>query len=167
MAELTQKERLQPSLLDRLTDDSPFDRLESREMRVLSIQKLRECVLRDLAWLLNTENFEAVHDLERLEAVRQSVVNYGIPSLAGVTASGLDLKKLEREVYDAIVSFEPRLLKDKLKVTAVYSYEMMNRKTLMFEIEGELWAQPVPLRMYMRTELDLETGNVTLSENHL
>ena len=34
----------------------------------------------------------------------------------------------------------------------------------MFEIDGELWAQPVPMRMYLRTELDLETGKVTIKE---
>lgn len=165
MAELTQKERLQPSLLDRLTDDAPFERKESRESRILSLQKLRECVLRDLAWLLNTENFESVQVLENHEAVRTSVINFGIPALAGVTASGLDLKNLERQVKEAIISYEPRLLKEKLQVRAVYSYEQMSRKTLMFEINGELWAQPVPLRMYLRTELDLETGKVTIAEN--
>jgi len=33
MAELTQKERLQPSLLDRLTDDEPDKLSEAREQR--------------------------------------------------------------------------------------------------------------------------------------
>ena len=36
MAELTPKERLQPSLLDRLTDDEPEQQQESRDKRVLS-----------------------------------------------------------------------------------------------------------------------------------
>ncbi|HJX53099.1 MAG TPA: type VI secretion system baseplate subunit TssE, partial [Polyangia bacterium] len=36
MAELTPKERLQPSLLDRLTDDDPGRATEPRESRVLS-----------------------------------------------------------------------------------------------------------------------------------
>jgi type VI secretion system protein ImpF len=34
MAELTQKDRLQPSLLDRLTDDEPDKLQESREKRI-------------------------------------------------------------------------------------------------------------------------------------
>ncbi len=53
MAELTPKERLQPALLDRLTDDEPEKPQESRDKRVLSTNRLRECVLRDLAWLFN------------------------------------------------------------------------------------------------------------------
>ncbi|MEI7461251.1 MAG: type VI secretion system baseplate subunit TssE [Pirellula sp.] len=164
MAELTQRERLQPSLLDRLTDDAPQDRNESREARVLSLQRLRECVLRDLSWLLNTENAEPVLDLDVYPAVLTSVINYGIPTVAGLTSSGLDLKKLEVQVRESIVAYEPRILEKGLQVTAYYSDELMSRKTLMFEIDGELWAQPVPLRMYLRTELDLETGKVTIKE---
>lgn len=165
MAELTQKERLQPSLLDRLTDDSPTERNESRDARVLSLKKLRECVLRDLTWLLNTESFESVVNLDSVPAVKSSSLNYGIPTVAGLTASGLELAKLERQVKNAIIAFEPRLLKDKLTVEALLFDEEMSRNTLVFEIDGELWAQPVPLRMHLRTELDLETGKVSIVES--
>lgn len=164
MAELTQKERLQPSLLDRLTDDSPTERNESRDARVLSLKKLRECVLRDLTWLLNTECLESVVDLDSVSAVKTSVLNFGIPTIAGLTASGLGLAKLERQVRNAIIAFEPRLLNDKLTVEAILADEEMSRNTLVFDINGELWAQPVPLRMHLRTELDLETGKVSIVE---
>ena len=55
MPELLLKERLQPSLLDRLTDDRPQDKNESRDARVLTVPQLRASVLRDLCWLLNCE----------------------------------------------------------------------------------------------------------------
>ena len=82
MAELTKKERLQPSLLDRLTDDEPDARQESREKRVLSPQRLRECVRRDLTWLFNTTNLDAMVSLAEFPEVSHSVVNYGMPDLA-------------------------------------------------------------------------------------
>ena len=164
MAELTQKEKLQPSLLDRLTDDTPSEVQESRDDRVLSIQRLRECVLRDLGWLLNTECHESVSEIEDYPHVRSSVINFGIPTLSGLTASGMDLNRLEDQVRKAIIHFEPRILKDSLTVKAINDSEVMSRKTLSFEIEGELWAQPVPLKMYLKTELDLETGTVSISE---
>lgn len=78
MAELTQKERLQPSLLDRLTDDAPNELKESREQRVLSLNKLRQGVLRDLAWLLNTSTLDTSQSLDDYPLVSHSVVNYGI-----------------------------------------------------------------------------------------
>ena len=49
MGELLPQERLQPSLLDRLTDDAPEAREESRDKRVLWLSQLRQSVLRDVA----------------------------------------------------------------------------------------------------------------------
>ena len=163
MAELTQKERLQPSLLDRLCDDDPRHTRESREHRVLSLQQLRESVLRDLAWLLNAENLESVHDLEDLPEVRRSVLNFGLPTLAGSTVSGTNTDVLERRIRQAILDFEPRILPPTLQVHATAMGEM-GRKALTIEIEAEMWAQPVPLRLFLRTEVDLETGEVQVTE---
>ena len=73
MAELTPGERLQPSLLDRLTDDSPQSKKESRDQRVLSVRRLRACVLRDLAWLLNTTNLGSDFDSKRFPDVAKSL----------------------------------------------------------------------------------------------
>jgi type VI secretion system protein ImpF len=38
----------------------------------------------------------------------------------------------------------------------------MNQNAMTFDIEGDLWAQPLPLRLYLRTELDLETGTMEI-----
>jgi type VI secretion system protein ImpF len=32
------------------------------------------------------------------------------------------------------------------------------------EIRGNLWAQPVPIEFLVRTEIDLETGNVQVTD---
>ena len=48
MAELTSLERLQPSLLDRLSDDDTEQAIEPRDQRILSMRGLRKAVLRDL-----------------------------------------------------------------------------------------------------------------------
>jgi len=93
MAELTQKERLQPSLLDRLTDDEREHKQESRDKRVLSPARLRECVRRDLTWLLNTTHLAALEDLDAHPEVARSVLNYGMPDLAGRTVSSVPARK--------------------------------------------------------------------------
>jgi len=38
--------------------------------------------------------------------------------------------------------------------------DRMDHNTMTFDIEGELWAQPAPLRLYLKTEIDFESGNV-------
>ena len=51
MADLNITERLQPSLLDRLTDDAPEATSEARHDRVIDIDRLRDIIRRDLSWL--------------------------------------------------------------------------------------------------------------------
>ncbi|MFZ5891309.1 MAG: type VI secretion system baseplate subunit TssE [Myxococcota bacterium] len=164
MAELTPKERLQPSLLDRLSDDEPDRTRESREKRVLSPQRLRESVRRDLSWLLNNTHLATVQDLDPYPHVEQSTLNYGMPDLAGKTVSMVDRSALEKAIRRAIWEFEPRLLKESVRVKAIIDEKQMNHNALCFSIEAELWAQPLPLRLFLRTDVDLETGSVVVSE---
>src|SRR6478609_4678955 len=89
MAELAPKERLQPSLLDRLTDDEPERQVESRDKRVLSLDRLRAGVRRDLSWLFNTSHLASAQDLSAFPEAAASTINYGLPDLAGRTASSI------------------------------------------------------------------------------
>jgi type VI secretion system protein ImpF len=164
MAELTPKERLQPSLLDRLTDDEPDKRQESREKRVLSPSRLRESVRRDLSWLFNTVNLAATENLDDYPEVERSTLNYGLPDLAGRTASSIDKLSIERLLRRAVWDFEPRLTRQAVRVKLVIDPERMGHNAMCFQIEAELWAQPLPLRLFLRTDLDLETGEVAVSE---
>lgn len=164
MAELTPQERLQPSLLDRLTDDEPDRKVESREQRVLSVQRLKAALLRDLAWLLNTGHLETVQDLDDYPEVKRSVLNYGIPDLPGLTIAGADTAAIEKAVRDAVARFEPRIAPNSLRVAIEAGQSAAGRSALVFRIEGELWAKPAPQALYLKTEVDLETGSVTVSE---
>jgi type VI secretion system protein ImpF len=164
MADLTQKDRLQPSLLDRLTDNEPERRQESREARVLSPSRLRECVRRDLAWLFNTTHLKAMQDLDDYPAVVHSVVNYGMPDMAGRTLSGVDSTLLEQAIRRAILDFEPRLVARTLRVRLVVDDKQMNHNAMAFDIEAELWAQPLPLRLFLRTAIDLESGIIDVRD---
>lgn len=164
MAELTKKERLQPSLLDRLTDEEPETRQESREKRVLSPARLRECVRRDLTWLFNTTSLSSIEELGDVPDVLRSVLNYGMPDLSGRTASSVDVRSLEQLLLRVIWDFEPRLIKKSVKVAIVVNEQLMNHNAMVFDIEAELWAQPLPLRLFFRTEIDLENGGVNVSD---
>jgi len=164
MAELTQQERLQPSLLDRLMDDEPDITKESRSQRVLSIKQLREGVIRDLVWLLNTGNLDEVQDISQFKEVSKSVVNFGTSSLTGYTLTNLNVSRVEGIVRQAIIDFEPRINAETVKVNVIIDKEKMNIHAVQFEIEGELWAHPIPLHLYMKTEVDLESGSMSLAD---
>ncbi len=164
MPEHTTQERLQPALLDRLTDEQPGETLESRDRRVLSLGRLREAVLRDLAWLLNTTRMEASEDLTDYPVVARSVVNFGIPELTGTVVSELDASGLESLIRTCIWTYEPRLRRDTLQVRVLHTPEETNHRSVEFQIEGELMAQPLPLQLYLKTEIDLQSGNAVVRD---
>jgi len=213
MAELQQQEKLQPALLDRLTDDSPVAKAarsrvlgaavpaadivpsgprnqapsdggnpdpvpsgpaDSGSTRrglpvhqsnplIISSRRLKECVKRDLSWLLNTVNLESVVDLEPYPAVAQSVLNYGMPDLTGITVANIDTRALERKVTEIILKYEPRIIEKSLSVTISRKDEMSNR-AIRFDIECDIWARPMPEHVRLNSELDLTTGAIAVAD---
>ncbi|MGF6712076.1 type VI secretion system protein ImpF [Luteibacter sp. W1I16] len=162
MAELTTQERLQPSLLDRLRDDEPHVTEESREKRVMTAARLREYVVRDLGWLFNCTRHWSQEDLAGLPYVEDSVLDYGVPDLTGAAIAGMDIESLGQRLRAAIVAFEPRLDPATLHVDVQADTTRMDRLTLSFRIESTMWAQPLPLNLYLKTEVDLETARFSV-----
>lgn len=149
--------RIQPSLLDRLIDDSPS--VWSGQ----SANQFRESVRRDLSHLLNAHAALDAEDRRLYPLAATSVVNYGIRDLSGLTVSALEAGELERHLAQALRSFEPRLMPRTIVVTALERGAGSDRPTALgFELRGQLWAQPVPESWQARTEIDLETGNAAI-----
>jgi type VI secretion system protein ImpF len=181
-------ELIQPCLLDRLTDDEPSRKQESRRERVISYKKYREGVLRDLDWLLNTEGFLLPEGLDYLRGGDQqasrlqcdlrdypeafnSVLNFGLKQFWG--RSERDKEFLEEAFCAAIHKFEPRLMPGTLKVELLNPGEQQgsrqnnerldnNRVTLL--ITAELWANPLPEQLNLKTTVDLEDGQCLLGD---
>jgi type VI secretion system protein ImpF len=164
MAELTPKERLLPALLDRLTDEHPKEREESRHHRAGNITSLRESVLRDLEWLMNTVNIESVVDMDAYPELKGTVLNYGMPGLSGSTINSADRESIKKLIKGAIEAFEPRILKNTLRVSLIEDKTMVNPHAIAFQIEGTMWGRPMPEALFLRTELDLELGSVKVSD---
>lgn len=164
MAELTTTDKLYPSLLDRLRDDTPSEKQESRDQRVISMKRLREFVLRDIGWLLNTVHLQSHEDFSAYPEVARSVLNFGGPCLTGSSIELDKINVIELKVKEAILAFEPRINSRSLNVRVTLDSQSMSRSAMIFEISGELWGQPLPISLYLKTEVDLETGDVTVSE---
>jgi type VI secretion system protein ImpF len=165
MATVRAQDRLQPALLDRLTDDDPESTVETNESRVITRTRLRELVLRDLAWLFNTTQPGATVDWRSAPLARDSVLNYGLPALSGITASTIDPLVLQTRVRQAILDHEPRILPHTLNVEVIVSdAQLDHHNQIGVRISGQLWAQPVPLELLLHTDIDLETGRVAVRE---
>ncbi len=164
MSGLSGRERLQPSLIDRLTDQNPAAKRDGPDQQALTLAQLRQAVLRDLSWLLNTTNLESIDALADTPLAAQSTINYGIPGLAGLLDSSSRLRTLEEQLATAVRNFEPRIRAETVKVRARGATESFGLRALLFEIEGELWAQPVPIQLFVETKIEVETRAAVVTE---
>ena len=87
----------------------------------------------------------------------RSVINFGIRQLYGRLAP--DVEEIEKQLFDALVTFEPRINRHTLKVSV-----QIERNILSIELTGELWVNPLPEKLFIKTELDLESSAFSTKE---
>ncbi len=159
------RDKMQPSLLDRLTDNAPDKEQEAASNRVISHSALRRNVLRDLQWLFNSINNEAQQDLSPFPHVQRSAYNFGVSPLAGQRMSDIEVSDIQRKLTNSILHFEPRILPAGLQVRCVSDTSSLSlHNVLSIEIKGRLWCVPYPLEFLFRTDLDLENGHFELKD---
>jgi len=130
-----------------------------------TLSKISECVKRDLTWLFNSNNMCQDELLEEeYPGIESSVLNYGLPDLTGKTASGINLIELEETIKQTIIRFEPRIIPNSLDVKLKEDEESFENNSLIFEISGDIWTDPVPVHLHLRTQMDLESGNVEVND---
>lgn len=164
MADKTLTERLQPSLLDRLTDREPSQVKEARDERVIDISRLRDIIQRDLTWLLNTNNIESSLDAGRFPNVRRSVLNYGMREVAGEYSTEERAQLIRKSIERAIEEHEPRIIKGSVEVSLSPDEEGSNM-TVALNIRADMWAQPLPMELYLRSKVDVTTGEVKVERS--
>lgn len=172
--------RLNPTLFDKLIADNDISGMRGKElddteqrretMRYFSISTierfnesaLRATVRRDLAWLLNTTNFESSVDLEAYPHVQTSVLNYGVPDLAGKSLNRRIVLQRAREIRKAVHAFEPRI--DPATLTVELSEAVERENSITFIIHGDLRSavRAIPVRFH--TDVESDTASVTVRE---
>lgn len=160
---LRPKAHLLPTLFDRLRDDAPTRKTETYENYTVSSERLREIVQRDLMYLLNTTNLEDEIDLRLYPQVAASVVNYGVPPIAGQYMHEHKWIDIEKAIRRAILRFEPRLEASSLGVAPLMKDESKsNYNVLLFEIRGRILTEPYPTSFVVQSAFDLETNRISI-----
>jgi type VI secretion system protein ImpF len=161
MSDHSLTERLQPSMLDRLTDEDPTKSKETRDSRVIDLRRLRDIIQRDLSWLLNTFDNSTIVDADRYPNVLNSVLTYGVREVAGEYSTQNRALMIRESIQRAIEKFEPRILPSSLHVVLRDNKEA-GQSMVTFDIAAEMWAQPLPMELYLRSEVDITTGELRL-----
>lgn len=151
---------LVPTLLERLRDNEPGKRSESESTCMVTRTQMREIIRESLVTLFNTTNLENEIP-DRCTQALSSVINYGIPPLAGGFTSDLRWQEVERILRRAILRFEPRIMPDSLRIAPPHdSGDHHTGNTLSFTIHAMIHMEPYPLPFTLMSDVDLETNSV-------
>jgi type VI secretion system protein ImpF len=155
---------LLPSVLDRLIDHDPQQSHEVPRSRNQLLRDLKQAVRRDLENLLNTR-IRCIPFRSELSELKQSLVNYGIPDLTGLSLGGpKEREDFRRAVLSTIRQFEPRL---KNLVVRIIDQADTIERTIRFHIEAVLLAEPAPEPIAFESTVRLTTGSVDVkAEGH-
>jgi type VI secretion system protein ImpF len=172
--------RINPTLFDKLvgglaldgliTDQDGDGEANRESMRHYSVPRLerfneealRNTVRRELAWLLNTTNLDAVVDLEPYPQVQTSVLNYGVPDLAGKTLDRRVVLQRARDIRTAIRTFEPRIDEASLVVEPSEDRERENAITYIIHADVRSAVRALPVKF--RTDIEADTSAVTVRD---
>jgi type VI secretion system protein ImpF len=174
--------KLNPTLFDKLVGGDEMaglketgDALETVEssrsaMRFYTVPRverfneaaMRITVRRELSWILNTTNLNAVQDLEPYPHVKTSVLNYGVPDFAGKPLTRRVIQGRAKEIREAIRIFEPRLDPNHIEVEALTALERDNAIT--YVIRGDITAAVQAMPVEFKTDVEVDTASVIVRE---
>ena len=125
-------------------------------------QDVRKDVMRNLEWLLNTEQPRTLAGIELPSAVERSVLCFGIPAYSGKVQSAFNVDDVAWSIRERIIAFEPRIEAASLSVTPSGENEKTKFNRMRFTIHGFLRADPLPLEFLVQSELDMEAGTASI-----
>lgn len=152
---------VQPSLLDRLTDDAPREPADRATTRETSEREYRRGVQRDVEWLLNTRR-SIVPVPSGATEVARSVHEYGVPDTTGLAiGTGEGQKRLTADIRDTLKRFEPRLTNVQVRLT---DSAQISTPQVRFVIEATLLMDPSPEQVVFDTVLEISSGTYEVAE---
>lgn len=156
------KQKLLPSLLDRLLDDEPQNLHERWDIHNQSEEELEKSVKRDLENLLNTRRRCGSCPPE-LKELDDSLINYGLPDFLAMNLAFDEGRQLFRHMIEKTIrSCEPRLVE--VKVSVLDTVEPIQRN-MRFRIDAKLCAEPAPEPISFDSVLEPVTCNFTLERS--
>ena len=123
---------------------------------------VRRDVVRNLEWLLNTEQPSTLAGVALPPAVQRSVLCYGIPAYSGKVQSAFKVEDVAWSIRERIIAFETRIEAATLSVSAAETDSGVKFNRMRFTIHGFLRADPLPIEFVVQSELDLESGSARI-----
>ncbi len=124
--------------------------------------QLRSQLARDLNSLLNTVNLDSAIDLSEHPHARASIINYGIPEISDRTIDENRASDILEELETALITFEPRLIRETIKVARDWSVSS-DSLSVRFVVKGEMSCDPVAVPVEFVADMEIDSGKLMVS----
>jgi type VI secretion system protein ImpF len=114
----------------------------------------------DLGALVDTINLASSVDLEGLDYVKRSVLNYGLDDLTHIVVESKEVDEIAHQLKAAILHHEPRLSPESLVIERADDDEVNQRAR--FRVRAELVSKPLDIPIEFLAEVDVSAGKIIL-----
>ncbi|MCC6204001.1 MAG: GPW/gp25 family protein [Hyphomicrobiales bacterium] len=115
----------------------------------------------DLVALLNTIELGASVDLDGLDNVRRSIINYGLRDIGRLTSEDRRVDQIKDDLRTALMQFEPRLNPETIQIERNDSEDSDQR--IRFFVAVEMFCKPTDVSVDFVADLDVGSGKISLS----
>jgi type VI secretion system protein ImpF len=136
----------------------------SSPRRVTNEQSLRRELAEDLAALLNTVNLQSAIDMDDLDHVRKSILNYGLTDLSRISIDEIAVNGLGGTLQNALKSFEPRLIASSVEVKRDSKFINTKDLKVRFNVHADMHATPLDIPVDFVAELEVDSAKMKLTK---
>lgn len=115
----------------------------------------------DLIALLNTVELGASVDLDGLDHVKKSILNYGLRDIGRLTSEERQVYLIRDDLRAALVQFEPRLNPETIQIERGETEDADQR--IRFVVAVEMFCKPTDVSVDFVADLDVGSGKISLS----
>jgi type VI secretion system protein ImpF len=123
---------------------------------------LRQELADDLTTLLNTVNLAAAQDIESLEHVRRSILNFGVPDLTRITVDDQVAVGLSKSMIELLQRYEPRLVADTIHIKQEARPDDASG-LIRFHVTADMISTPVDIAVEFIADIEAGSGKMKVS----
>ena len=120
---------------------------------------LRSELGEDLASLLNTVELGAIEDLNGLDAVAGSILNFGVPDLTAIAASPEAARRVAQLIKQRLELYECRLVPGTVTI-AGEALDASASGQLRLHISAEMVSTPTDIPVEFVVDVEVESGKI-------
>lgn len=124
---------------------------------------LKQELADDLSALLNTINLAAAENLDGLDEVKHSILNYGIDELTAISTGSKQSEGIAPRLVEVLQDYEVRLVAGTVKIVADLVTDEVNSRVSL-HVSGEMFATPSDVAVEFIADVEPYSGKVKVKQ---